>query len=81
MNTPSEKPMSKLMHTLTPHIICAGVADAIEFYKKAFNATEMLRLPGPDGKLIHACLKIGDSAVMLADERPDWSSFGPKTLK
>lgn len=81
MNTSSEKPMSKLMHTVTPHIICAGVADAIEFYKKAFNATEMLRLPGPDGKLIHACLKIGDSAVMLADEMPDWGSLGPKTLK
>lgn len=81
MNTQTEKPIPKLMHTVTPHIICAGVTDAIEFYKKAFNAVEMLRLPGPDGKLIHACLQIGDSAVMLADEMRAWSSFGPKTLK
>ncbi|MGH8557274.1 MAG: VOC family protein [Methylococcales bacterium] len=81
MNTQQEKPVSKLMHTVTPHIVCEGVADAIEFYKKAFNAVEMIRLPGPQGKLIHACLQIGDSAVMLADEMPDWGSFGPKTLK
>ncbi|MGH8549639.1 MAG: VOC family protein [Methylococcales bacterium] len=81
MNTQQEKPISKLMHTVTPHIVCAGVADAIEFYKKAFNAVEMIRLPGPQGKLIHACIQIGDSAVMLADEMPDWGSLGPKSLK
>ncbi len=81
MNTQQEKPQTKLMHTVTPHIVCAGVAEAIEFYKKAFNAVELLRLPGPDGKLIHACIQIGDSAVMLADEMPDWGSLGPKSLK
>jgi uncharacterized glyoxalase superfamily protein PhnB len=81
MNTQQVKSDPKLMHTVTPHIVCAGVADAIEFYKKAFNAVEMVRLPGPQGKLIHACIRIGDSAVMLADEMPDWGSFGPKTLK
>ena len=69
------------MHTVTPHLVCASAADAIEFYKKAFNAVEMARMPGPQGKLIHACIRIGDSPVMLVDEFPDWGSFGPKSLK
>ena len=42
------------MHTVTPHLVCAGAADAIEFYKKAFNATELDKMPGPGGKLMHA---------------------------
>jgi uncharacterized glyoxalase superfamily protein PhnB len=69
------------MHTVTPHLICAGAADAIEFYKKAFNAVELGKVPGPRGKLLHAMIRIGDSAVMLVDEFPDWNSFGPKSLK
>ncbi len=69
------------MHTVTPHLICAGAADAIEFYKKAFNAVESGRMAGPQGKLMHALIRIGDSAVMLVDEFPDWGSIGPKTLK
>ena len=81
MNTQQVKPVPDWMHTVTPHLVCAGVADAIEFYKKAFNAVEVMRLPGPQGKLIHACIRIGDSAVMLADEFPDWGSLGPKPLK
>jgi PhnB protein len=68
-------------HSVTPHLVCAGAADAIEFYKKAFNATEEIRMPGGAGKLMHAAIKIGDSTVMLADEFPDWGSFGPKSLK
>ena len=68
------------MHTVTPHLICAGAADAIEFYKKAFNAVELVRLPGPDGKIMHARIQIGDSSVMLVDESPNWCAFGPKTL-
>jgi PhnB protein len=75
------KPVQDGMHTVTPHLICAGAADAIEFYKKAFNAVEMIRLPGPDGKLMHACIRIGDSAVMLVDESPKWGALGPKSLK
>ena len=62
-------------------MICAGAADAIEFYKKAFNAVELGRVPGPQGKLLHALIRIGDSTVMLVDEFPDWHSFGPKSLK
>ena len=49
------------MHTVTPHLVCAGAAEAIEFYKKAFNATETSRLPGPNGRLMHASIRIGDS--------------------
>ncbi|MBI5550348.1 MAG: VOC family protein [Desulfobacterales bacterium] len=69
------------MHTVTPHIVCAGAAEAIEFYKKAFNAEEVMRVPGPAGKLVHAQIRIGDSTVMLVDEFAEWESFGPKTLK
>lgn len=69
------------MPTVTPHLVCAGADQAIEFYKKAFGAKEMMRLAGPDGKLIHASVVIGDSIVMMADEMPTMGSFGPKTLK
>ena len=75
------KPIPEGMHSLTPHLICAGASDAIEFYKKAFNAVEVGRMPGPGGKLMHAQLRIGDSALMLVDEMPEWGSFGPKSLK
>ena len=75
------KPIPDGMHTVTPHLVCAGASDAIEFYKKAFNAVEEGRLPGPQGKLMHAMIRIGDSAVMLVDEFPEWGSFGPKALK
>jgi PhnB protein len=81
MTKPQVKPIPDGMHTVTPHLVCAGAADAIEFYKKAFKAVEMGRMPGPQGKLMHAMIRIGDSAVMLADEFPDWGSFGPKSLK
>ena len=75
------KPIPEGMHTVTPHLVCAGAADAIEFYKKAFNAVEGGRLPGPNGKIMHAQIRIGDSAVMLVDEFADWGCFGPKALK
>ena len=75
------KPIPDGMHAVTPHLICAGAADAIEFYKKAFNAVEVARLPGPDGKLMHAGIRIDDSVVMLVDEFPEWGSLGPKSLK
>jgi uncharacterized glyoxalase superfamily protein PhnB len=75
------KPIPAGMHSVTPHLVCAGAADAIEFYKKAFNAVETARLPGPDGKLMHAAVRIGDSMVMLTDESPDWGCFGPRSLK
>src|SRR5215470_10767430 len=75
------KPVPEGMRTVTPHLVCAGAAEAIEFYKKAFGAVEASRLPGPQGKIAHAMIRIGDSAVMLVDEMPDWRALGPKSLK
>ena len=75
------KPIPDGMHSLTPHLVCAGAAEAIEFYKRAFKAVEAARLPGPDGKLMHAMVRIGDSALMLVDENPQWGMLGPKALK
>ena len=81
MAKPVPKPIPEGMHSLTPHLVCAGAADAIDFYKRAFKAIEQARLPGPDGKLMHAAVKIGDSTLMLVDENPQWGSLGPKALK
>ncbi len=75
------KPVPDDMHTITPHLVCAGAADAIAFYKKAFNAVEGGRLPGPQGKLMHAMIRIEGSAVMLVDEMPECGALGPKSLK
>ncbi len=65
-------------HSVTPYLIVDGAAKAIDFYQRAFGATELFRLPGPDGKLMHAEMKIGDSPVMLADEMENYR--GPKAL-
>jgi PhnB protein len=81
MSTAAVKRIPEGMHTVTPHLVCAGAADAIEFYKQAFNAVEMSRLPGREGKLMHAAIRIGDSTVMLVDEAPNWGMLGPKSLK
>ena len=78
---PKVKPVPDGMHSVTPHLICAGAANAIEFYKKAFNAVEEVRLPGPQGRLMHAMIRIEGSAVMLVDEMPEWGALGPKSLK
>jgi uncharacterized glyoxalase superfamily protein PhnB len=73
-------PIPKGFHTLTPAIMVAGAARAIDFYKKAFGATETMRFNGPDGKIMHASLMIGDSPLMLGDEMPDMGGKGPRTL-
>jgi PhnB protein len=78
---PKVNPIPAGMTAVTPHLICAGAADAIEFYKKAFNAVETSRMPGASGKLMHASIRIGNAAVMLVDEMPEWGSLGPKALK
>ena len=75
------KPIPEGMHSVTPHLVCAGAANAIEFYKQAFGAVEGGRLPGSDGRLMHAMIRIGGSAVMLVDEMPEWGALGPKALK
>jgi len=81
MSNTNVKPIPDGMHAVTPHLICAGAADAIEFYKKAFRAEETSRLPGADGKLMHASIRIGDSTIMLVDENPKWGMLGPVALK
>lgn len=81
MSDPLVKPIPDDMHSVTPHLVCAGAADAIAFYVQAFGAVELARMPAPDGKLMHAMVRIGDSNVMLVDENPAWESFGPNALK
>jgi PhnB protein len=67
-------------HSVTPYLIVSGAADAIDFYKRAFGASELLRMPRPDGKIGHAELRIGDSTIMLADEAPQMGYRSPKSL-
>lgn len=69
------------MHTLTPQLICADAPAAIEFYARAFGALEINRIAGPNGKLMHAMLRIGDSALMLMDENQQWGALSPTLLK
>ena len=78
--TDTVNPIPPGMRTVTPHLVCAGAANAIEFYREAFGATEVDRLAGPDGKLMHAMLRIGDSALMLVDEFPEMGARGPQAL-
>src|SRR3954468_17485304 len=78
---PKVNPIPQGMHSVTPHLVCAGAASAIDFYKKAFGATEVSRMPGPNGKIMHAMIRIGDSAIMLNDEAPECNALGPKSLK
>jgi len=74
------KPIPDGYHSVTPYLYIKGAAEAIEFYKKAFNAVELLRMPGPDGKIGHAEIRIGNSPIMLTDEHPQMGAVGPKTL-
>jgi PhnB protein len=67
-------------HTLTPYLIVKGAAQAIEFYQKAFGATELFRMAGPGGCVMHAEMSIGDSRIMLADESPEMGARGPETI-
>ncbi|MBI4229521.1 MAG: VOC family protein [Planctomycetes bacterium] len=74
------KPIPEGYHTATPYLIVKGAAEAIEFYKKAFGARELMRFAQPGGKVGHAEIKIGNSPIMLADEYPDMGYRGPKSL-
>ena len=73
----SVKPIPDGYHTLTPHMTVRDAPKAIEFYKQAFGAVEQGVMKGPDGKIMHAQLMIGDSIVMLADEFPEYGSLSP----
>jgi PhnB protein len=67
-------------YSLTPYLVVKGAAEAIEFYKKAFSATETVRMPGPDGRIMHAEVQIGNSMLMLSDENPEQGQVSPSTL-
>ena len=67
-------------HTVTPSLFVAGAAKAIDFYKKALGAEEIMRFPAPDGTIMHAEIRIGDSKIMLGDEMPDQGGRSPKSL-
>lgn len=76
----SVKPIPNGYHAVTPYLIVRGAAKAIDFYKEAFGAAELMRVPMPDGRLGHAEVRVGDSVVMLADENPEWGAVSPQSL-
>jgi len=75
------KPVPDGYHTATPYLTIRGAAAAIDFYKRAFGAKELFRMPSPDGKIMHAEITIGDSHIMLADESDAAETKAPQTLK
>ena len=81
MTKPKVKAIPDGVHALTPYLTCAGAADAIEFYKKAFHAVEESRTPNGKGKILNAGLRIGDSLLMVMDEFPEFGGHGPLSLK
>lgn len=74
------KPIPDGMHTVTPHLVCADANAAIAFYRSAFGAEEQMRLTAPQGNIIHAAIRIGDSTVMLVDAFAGCGLFDPKHL-
>jgi PhnB protein len=74
------KPVPDGYHTVTPYLVISGAAKAIDFYTKAFGAQEQFRMPGPEGHIMHAEIRIGDSVVMLSDEFPQMGAKSPQSL-
>jgi PhnB protein len=73
------KPIPDGFHSVTPYLFIRGAGGAIDFYKKVFGATEIVRMAGPIGQIMHAEIKIGDSMIMLADENPKAGAMSPQT--
>ena len=67
-------------HSVTPYLIIDGASRALDYYKRVFGATERMRMPGPEGKIGHAEISIGDSMIMLADEHPEMGARAPRTV-
>ena len=67
-------------HSVTPYLIIDGASRALDYYKRVFGATERMRMPGPEGKIGHAEISIGDSLFMLADEHPEMGARAPRTV-
>src|SRR5258708_6527496 len=74
------RPIPEGYHTVTTYLTVAGAAAAIDFYIKAFGATELMRFPGPGGTIMHAEIKVGDSPIMLGDEMPEMGVKGPQAF-
>jgi PhnB protein len=74
------KPIPDGYHTVTPYLIIGGASRALDFYKRAFGAVERFRMEGPDGRVGHAEIQIGDSHIMLADEHPERNIRGPQSI-
>ena len=74
------KPIPEGYHAVTPYMTIKDAARALEFYKQAFGATEVMRMPGPDGRVGHAEIRIGDCAIMMADECPEMGARSPQSL-
>ncbi len=74
------KPIPEGYHSVTPYLVLDDAAKAIDYYAKAFGATELMRMNGPEGKIGHAEIKIGNSVVMLADENPAWNAKSARAL-
>jgi len=82
-NAPAKKKVMAVpagYHTVTPYLVCRDAGAAIDFYKKAFGAKEKLRMPGPDGSIMHAEILVGDSHIMLGDENPQMGAQSPQAL-
>src|SRR4051794_26103818 len=73
-------PIPEGYRSITPYLVVKGAAEAVTFYERAFGAIELGRMPGPDGRLMHVDLRIGDSHLFLADEALDWGVTAPPTL-
>ena len=73
------KPIPDGYHAVTPYLVVKGASDAIEFYKRAFGATETMRLKGPGDSVMHAEFQIGDSMMMIADEYPEMNALAPQS--
>lgn len=80
MATQAKSAIPEGYHSITPYLICKGAAKAIDWYTKVLGGQELYRMPGPDGVIGHAEVRIGDSVVMLADEFPDMGATSPQSL-
>jgi uncharacterized glyoxalase superfamily protein PhnB len=80
MSRPAAKPIPEGFHSLTPMIVCKGALAAIDFYKRAFGAEELTRLVAPNGSLLHASIRIGNSILMLTEECAPMGARDPRGL-
>ena len=77
----SARPVPEGFHSITPGLVVDDAPKALEFYKKAFGATELMRMPAPDGSIMHAEMKIGNSIIFVSEASPASESFSPKHFK